>query len=106
MSATCIPIQSADKRGDASRFPLDQWYDAGFTRDLQDRPLARTFLNQKEDLYRNGALAVAALEDRCCQRARNRHNSRFRKCVRAAPGNGNEIGSRAHDHALACRERS
>jgi phenylpropionate dioxygenase-like ring-hydroxylating dioxygenase large terminal subunit len=69
MSATCIPIQSADKRGDASRFPLDQWYVAGFSSDLQDRPLARTFLNQKVVLFRNGAGAVAALEDRCCHRS-------------------------------------
>lgn len=54
---------------DPSRFPLDQWYVAGFTSELTDKPIARTFLGQKVVLFRTGEGVVAALEDRCCHRS-------------------------------------
>ncbi|MEG1456531.1 MAG: Rieske 2Fe-2S domain-containing protein, partial [Comamonas sp.] len=70
MTATaCIPIQAASSAPDASRFPLDQWYVAGFSSELTDKPLARTFLGQKVVLFRTGEGQVAALEDRCCHRS-------------------------------------
>jgi phenylpropionate dioxygenase-like ring-hydroxylating dioxygenase large terminal subunit len=69
MSTTCIAIQPAKKLVDSSRFPLDQWYVAGFASELQDQPLARTLLNQKVVLFRTGAGVAAALEDRCCHRS-------------------------------------
>lgn len=69
MSATCIPIHPAKKLVDAGRFPLDQWYVAGFSSELQDQPIARTFLNQKVVLFRTGEGVAAALEDRCCHRS-------------------------------------
>lgn len=50
-------------------FPLNQWYVAGFAWELQDKPLARTFLNHKVVLFRAGNGEVAALEDRCCHRS-------------------------------------
>ena len=50
-------------------FPLNQWYVAGFAWELQDKPLARTFLNHKVVLFRTGNGEVAALEDRCCHRS-------------------------------------
>lgn len=53
----------------AQPFPLDQWYVAGFAADLSDRPVGRTFLNQKVVMFRTGDGRVAALEDRCCHRS-------------------------------------
>lgn len=67
-----IPIAPADQiavPGHGARFPLDQWYVIGFSSDLQDKPLARTVLNQKIVLFRGPDGRVAALEDRCCHRA-------------------------------------
>jgi phenylpropionate dioxygenase-like ring-hydroxylating dioxygenase large terminal subunit len=49
-------------------FPLNQWYVAGFSSELQDKPIARTLLNHAVVLFRNGQGKVAALEDRCCHR--------------------------------------
>ena len=48
-------------------FPLDQWYVAALSSELQDKPVARTLLGKPVVLFRaNGK--VAALEDRCCHR--------------------------------------
>ncbi len=75
MSSTVIPLtptnmtSAAKTAANASLFPLDQWYVAGFASDVQDKPVARTFLNHKVVLFRTGDGQVAALEDRCCHRA-------------------------------------
>jgi len=69
MTTTCIPLNSLKKSSNASRFPLDQWYVAGFSSELTDKPIGRTFLNQKVVLFRTGDGQVAALEDRCCHRS-------------------------------------
>ena len=50
-------------------FLRNGWYAAIWSNDLQDRPLGRTFLNEKVVLFRNASGAVAALEDCCCHRA-------------------------------------
>jgi len=50
-------------------FPLNQWYVAGFSWELQDRPLARTLLNQRIVMFRAGNGEAAALEDRCCHKS-------------------------------------
>lgn len=50
-------------------FPLNQWYVAGFSWELKEKPLARTLLNQKVVMFRTGAGQVAALEDRCCHKS-------------------------------------
>ncbi|ALU91098.1 vanillate O-demethylase oxygenase subunit oxidoreductase [Herbaspirillum rubrisubalbicans M1] len=50
-------------------FVLNQWYVAGFSWELQERPLARTLLSQPVVLFRTGTGEVAALEDRCCHRS-------------------------------------
>lgn len=68
MSTACIPIQPVPTVGDSTRFPLDQWYVAGHASELQDIPVARTFLNQKVVMFRTPA-GVAALEDRCCHKS-------------------------------------
>jgi phenylpropionate dioxygenase-like ring-hydroxylating dioxygenase large terminal subunit len=49
-------------------FPLNRWYVAGFSDELTQQPLGRTFLNQPVVLFRNESGTVAALEDRCCHR--------------------------------------
>jgi vanillate O-demethylase monooxygenase subunit len=49
-------------------FPLNQWYVAGFSGELTQQPLGRTFLNHPVVLFRNESGTVAALEDRCCHR--------------------------------------
>ncbi len=68
MNTQCIPIQSV---GTPTKgvFPLDQWYVAGFSNELTDKPLGKTFLNQRVVLFRTGEGKVAALEDRCCHRS-------------------------------------
>jgi vanillate O-demethylase monooxygenase subunit len=48
-------------------FPLDRWYVAGFSWEFQDKPIARTLLNEPVVLFRAGG-QIAALEDRCCHR--------------------------------------
>ncbi|MFM2123929.1 MAG: hypothetical protein RL328_380 [Acidobacteriota bacterium] len=48
-------------------FPLDQWYVAGFSWELDSAPVARTFLNQPVVLFRAAGKAVA-LEDKCAHR--------------------------------------
>ncbi len=48
-------------------FPLDHWYVAGFAWEVQDKPIARTFLNQPVVLFRSGD-SVVALEDKCAHR--------------------------------------
>lgn len=50
-------------------FPLDQWYVAGLSRELTDKPVARTLLNHPVVLFRTGDGQVAGLEDRCCHRS-------------------------------------
>ncbi|MGE6440021.1 Rieske 2Fe-2S domain-containing protein [Psychrobacter sp. NPDC078409] len=52
-----------------SSFPLDMWYVAALSKELQDKPLARTLLNEAVVLYRTTDGRVGALEDRCCHRA-------------------------------------
>lgn len=69
MSTACPTAQSPKTAGDKTRFPLDQWYVAGFSSELSDQPIARTFLNQPVVLFRTGDGRVAALEDRCCHRS-------------------------------------
>lgn len=50
-------------------FPLNQWYVAGFSWELQGKPLARTLLNQNVVMFRTGTGEVAALENRCCHKS-------------------------------------
>jgi phenylpropionate dioxygenase-like ring-hydroxylating dioxygenase large terminal subunit len=62
-----IPILPVTSR--SSAFPLNQWYVAGFSNEVTDKPLARTFLNEPVVLFRTGDGRIAALEDRCCHRS-------------------------------------
>ncbi|MEH6437738.1 aromatic ring-hydroxylating dioxygenase subunit alpha [Massilia sp. DD77] len=50
-------------------FPLNQWYVAGFSWELQDKPIARTLLNQHVVMFRTGSGEIAALENRCCHKS-------------------------------------
>lgn len=50
-------------------FLRNGWYAALWAKDLQDKPLARTFLNDKVVLFRTESGRAAALEDQCCHRA-------------------------------------
>jgi vanillate O-demethylase monooxygenase subunit len=51
------------------KFPLNQWYVAGFAWELKDKPLGRTLLGKPVVLFRMTDGKPAALEDRCCHRA-------------------------------------
>ena len=53
----------------APKFPLNQWYVAGFAWELKDKPLGRTLLGKPLVLFRTADGKAAALEDRCCHRA-------------------------------------
>jgi phenylpropionate dioxygenase-like ring-hydroxylating dioxygenase large terminal subunit len=50
-------------------FLSNGWYAAIWSDDLKDRPVARTFLNERVVLFRNASGRIAALEDCCCHRA-------------------------------------
>ncbi len=50
-------------------FVRNGWYAALWSKDLTDRPVARTFMNEKVVMFRGQDGTVAALEDRCCHRA-------------------------------------
>lgn len=49
-------------------FIRNAWYVAAWSRELGERPLARTILDEPLVLFRDRAGRVAALEDRCCHR--------------------------------------
>lgn len=69
MTISCSHSKACSKAGDKTKFPLNQWYVAGFSNELTDTPIARTFLNQAVVLFRTGDGKPAALEDRCCHRS-------------------------------------
>ena len=50
-------------------FLRNGWYAAIWSRDLNEQPVGRTFLNEKVVLFRNASGQVGALEDCCCHRA-------------------------------------
>ena len=50
-------------------FLRNAWYGALWSKDLGDKPLARTFLNEKVVLFRTESGKAVALEDQCCHRA-------------------------------------
>jgi phenylpropionate dioxygenase-like ring-hydroxylating dioxygenase large terminal subunit len=50
-------------------FLRNGWYSAIWSRELKEKPVAKTFLNEKVVLFRNDRGDVGALEDRCCHRA-------------------------------------
>jgi phenylpropionate dioxygenase-like ring-hydroxylating dioxygenase large terminal subunit len=50
-------------------FLRNGWYSAIWSYDLKDKPVAKTFLNEKVVLFRNDRGEVGALEDCCCHRA-------------------------------------
>lgn len=49
-------------------FPLNMWYLAALSKELTDKPLARTLLNTPIVLFRDAQGHASALEDRCCHR--------------------------------------
>ena len=61
-------VDTAQLRASANPFPLDRWWVAGFSWELKDKPLARTFLSRPMVLFRTPDGQVGALEDRCCHR--------------------------------------
>jgi phenylpropionate dioxygenase-like ring-hydroxylating dioxygenase large terminal subunit len=62
------PITSENKKTDKVKFPLNVWYVAALAKEITDKPLARTLLNNPIVLYRTKDGKVNALEDRCCHR--------------------------------------
>ncbi|TCK04198.1 aromatic ring-hydroxylating dioxygenase subunit alpha [Marinobacterium mangrovicola] len=62
--ATLAQQQNASK----PEFPLDMWYVAALSKELTDKPIGRTLLNQSVVLFRTPDGQVAALENRCCHR--------------------------------------
>jgi vanillate O-demethylase monooxygenase subunit len=49
-------------------FVRNAWYVAATQKEVTEKPLARTLLNEPIVLFRNGRDEVCALEDRCCHR--------------------------------------
>jgi len=58
----------SDVQNSKPSFPLNTWYVAALSKELVDKPLARTLLNHPVVLYRTKEGKVNALEDRCCHR--------------------------------------
>lgn len=52
-----------------SQFPKNTWYVAALSKELTDKPLARTLLNNALVLFRTADGQVSALHNRCCHRA-------------------------------------
>lgn len=52
----------------APAFPMNRWWVAGFSWELQDTPLARTLLGHPMVLFRTPDGRVSALEDRCAHK--------------------------------------
>ena len=50
-------------------FLRNGWYSAIWSHELKDKPVGKTFLNEKVVLFRNDRGQVGALEDCCCHRA-------------------------------------
>ena len=50
-------------------FLRNGWYTALWSHELTDKPVGKTFLNEKVVLFRNASGEVGALEDCCCHRA-------------------------------------
>ena len=50
-------------------FLRNGWYTALWSHELTDKPVGKTFLNDKVVLFRGAGGQVGALEDRCCHRA-------------------------------------
>lgn len=50
-------------------FPLDQWYLAALSSEVDKEPLGRTLLNHPIVMFRDGNGDVRAIEDRCCHRS-------------------------------------
>jgi vanillate monooxygenase len=50
-------------------FLRNGWYTALWSHELTDKPVGKTFLNEKVVLFRNASGKVGALEDCCCHRA-------------------------------------
>jgi phenylpropionate dioxygenase-like ring-hydroxylating dioxygenase large terminal subunit len=50
-------------------FLRNAWYTAAWSKDLTDKPMARTIVGENVVLFRGANGQVAALEDRCCHRA-------------------------------------
>ena len=50
-------------------FLRNGWYTALWSHELTDKPVGKTFLNEKIVLFRNASGEVGALEDCCCHRA-------------------------------------
>jgi phenylpropionate dioxygenase-like ring-hydroxylating dioxygenase large terminal subunit len=65
MNAALHPIAVATA---TASFPMNRWWVAGFSWELKDKPLARTYLNRPMVLFRTPDGKVAALEDRCCHK--------------------------------------
>ncbi len=55
------------------QWPYNAWYHAGWSHEVVDRPLARTFLNRQVVMFRDADNNACALEDRCCHRATPLH---------------------------------
>lgn len=64
-----IPGVSDTTDAKKNPFPLDQWYVAALSKELNDKPLGRTLLCNKVVMFRNSEGKACALEDRCCHRA-------------------------------------
>ena len=63
------PAENTKTAANRSAFPLDMWYVAALGKEVTDKPLARTLLNEPVVLFRTADEKVGALEDRCCHRA-------------------------------------
>lgn len=61
-------INTQELKAASAVFPLDRWWVAGFSWELKEKPIARTFLSRTLVLFRRPDGEIAALEDRCCHK--------------------------------------
>jgi phenylpropionate dioxygenase-like ring-hydroxylating dioxygenase large terminal subunit len=99
-------------------FLRNVWYTALWSNELKDKPIAKTFLNEKIVLFRNAGDDVGALEDCCCHRAAplslgeisgdyltcGYHGLKFDvngKCVELPDGNQVPSGAKVRSYPIA-----
>jgi len=53
-----------EQKATPTEFPMDTWYVAAFSKEITDKPLARTLLNIPIVMFRTGDGTISALIDR------------------------------------------
>ena len=68
MQTAEAPLTLMKDAAAAPAFPMNRWWVAGFSWELDDKPLARTLLNRRVVFFRAAGGVAGALGDRGCHK--------------------------------------